>query len=132
MSSSVVIAAAPAAVLPRVVFLMKDSTVQLIRKLKDSTNQYLWQPGMQAGAPNMLYGFPVFTSQDMPAATTGLKSVVFGQLSSYKVREVGAIRLRRFDELYGETDQTGFIAFHEADGGLLDAGGNPVKHLIQA
>lgn len=113
-------------------WLMKDSTVQLVRKLKDSTNQYLWQPGMQSGAPNVLYGFPVYTSQDMPAATTGLKSVVFGQLSAYKVREVGAIRLRRFDELYGETDETGFIAFHEADGGLLDAGGNPVKHLIQA
>lgn len=113
-------------------WLMKDSTIALIRKLKDSTNQYLWQPGMVAGAPATLFGFPVYVSQDMPASATGLKSVLFGQLSSYKVREVGAIRLRRFDELYGETDQTGFIAFHEADGGLLDAGGNPVKHLIQA
>lgn len=113
-------------------FLMKDSTVLLLRKKKGGDGQYIWQAGMQAGAPSTLHGYPVITCQDMPAATAGLKSVVFGQLSAYKVREVGAIRLRRFDELYGETDQTGFIAFHEADGGLLDAGGHPVKHLIQA
>lgn len=113
-------------------WVMKDSTAALIRKLKDSTNQYLWQPGLVAGKPDQLFGFPVVISEDMPAATTGLKSVLFGRLSAYKVREVGAIRLRRLDELYAETDQTGFIAFHEADGGLLNPGDDPIKHLIQA
>lgn len=113
-------------------FLMKDATVLKLRKLKDADGQYIWRRGMEAGAPDMLHGYPLLTSQEMPASTTGLKAVVFGMLSAYKVREVGAIRLRRFDELYGETDQTGFIAFHEADGGLLDAGGHPVKHLLMA
>jgi len=113
-------------------FVMKDSTVLKLRKKKGGDGQYIWQAGLQAGQPSTLHGYPVVTCEDMPAATAGLKSVVFGDLSHYKVREVGAIRLRRFDELYGETDETGFIAFHEADAGLLDAGGHPVRHLIQA
>ncbi len=113
-------------------FLMSDATALKLRKLKDADGQYIWRMGMEAGAPDTLFGYPVHICQEMPAATSGLKSVVFGQLTSYKVREVGAIRLYRLSELYRRYDQDGFIAFHEVDGGLLDAGTHPVKHLIQA
>ncbi len=113
-------------------FVMKDSAVLHLRKKKDGDGQYIWRAGLEAGQPDTLFGYPVVTSQEMPAIATGVKAVVFGSLKAYKVREVGAIRLRRFAELYGETDQEGFVAFHEADGGLLDAGTHPVKHLLMA
>lgn len=113
-------------------WMLKDSTIQLIRKLKDGDSQYVWQPGLQAGVPDRLLGHAVTVNQDMPAATTGLKSVLFGDFSKYKVREVGSIRLLTSSERYLENDQTAFVAFMRWDGDLLNAGTNPVKHLIQA
>lgn len=112
-------------------FVMKDSTLLLLRKKKGTDGQYIWQPGWQAGAPDMLHGFPVTTCQEMPAATAGLRSVVFGLLSAYKIRQVGAVRLRRLEELFANTDQVGFIALASVDADLLDAGTHPVKALVQ-
>lgn len=113
-------------------FVMADASVLHFRKKKDSAGQYIWQPGLVAGAPDTLFNYPIYTCDDMPAIATGNKSIVFGQLKAYKVREVGSIRLYRLGELYRANDQDGFVAFHECDGGLLDAGQHPVKHLIQA
>lgn len=113
-------------------FLMHDQTVLHFRKKKDSQNQYIWQPGLIAGAPDTLFTYPVQTCQEIAQIAASAKAVVFGDIGAYKVREVGAIRIRRFAELYGETDQEGFVAFHEADGGLLNPGDDPVKHLVMA
>ena len=49
------------------VFLMNDSSVKALRKLKDSNGQYLWQPSLTAGTPDTLLGRPVYTSAYMPA-----------------------------------------------------------------
>lgn len=117
---------------PGVGFLLNDSTVLHLRKKKDGNGQYLWQPGMQAGVPDRLIGYPVIISQEMASVATGNKSILFGQLSKYKVRQVNSIRLYRLVERHRENDQDAFIAFLRADGNLLDAGTAPVKHLIQA
>lgn len=114
-------------------FMLHDSIVAIIRKLKDSTNQYLWQPGMQAGVPDRLLGHPVVVNQSMASSlSASTKAILFGDLSKYKVREVGSIRLRRLVERYADTDREAFIAFWRGDGDLLNAGTNPVKHLITA
>ncbi len=44
------------------VWLLNDSTVKLVRKLKDGQGQYLWQPSMLANTPDTLLGRPVYTS----------------------------------------------------------------------
>jgi len=111
-------------------FLMADATVKLVRKLKDGNSQYLWQPGMQAGQPDMLLGRPLVTSVAMPAATTGLKSVVFGDLSGYTVADRQGTVLQRLNELYAANGQVGFRAYRRMDGDTVDATG--IKHLIQA
>ena len=67
------------------VWMVNDSTLKMIRKLKDGDNQYLWQTGLVAGAPDTLLGRPIYSSTAMPAATAGLKSVVFGDLSGYTI-----------------------------------------------
>lgn len=117
---------------PGVGFMLNDATVLHLRKKKDGNGQYLWQPGMQAGVPDRLIGYPVIISQEMSSIATGVKSILFGQLSKYKVRQVNSIRLYRLVERHRESDQDAFIAFLRADGNLLDAGTAPVKHLIQA
>lgn len=115
---------------PRSVFIMRDSTLAAIRKLKDTTNQYLWQPGLQAGQPDRLLGKPVYTDPDMPALATGVKSIVFGDISAYWIREVGGPLVKRLEELYAASGQVGFRVDRRLDGDLVDTAA--VKTLAQA
>ena len=114
----------------RASWVFKDSTIKLVRKLADTTNQYLWQPGLQAGAPDTLLGKPVYADPDMPAATTGLVSVLFGDFSYYWIRDAGNIAFQRLNELYAANGQIGFRAYHRTDGKLLNTAA--VKKLTQA
>ena len=109
---------------------MADATAKLIRKLKDSNGVYMWQPGLQAGDPDMLLGKPVIASTAMPAATTGLKSVVFGDMSCYTVADRQGAILQRLNEIYAPNGQVGFRMVKRMDGKVVDAAG--IKHLIQA
>lgn len=114
-------------------FMMHDNIMLAIRKLKDTANQYLWQPSNQMGVPDRLLGYPIFVNQNMQSSiATGTKTILFGDFSKFKIRDVGTVRLRRLDERFAELDQVAFIAFARMDSKLLNAGGNPVKHLIQA
>ena len=56
---------------PNAKFGCNQNTQFAIRKLKDTTNQYLWEPSMQAGQPARLVGYELFTYEDMGDPTTG-------------------------------------------------------------
>ena len=71
----------------RAVFLMHDSTIKAIRKLKDGNGQYLWQPGMKDGAPDMLLGYRLVTSTHMPVIAAAAKPILFGDLTSYWIAD---------------------------------------------
>jgi len=101
-------------------WLLKDSTVKVIRKLKDADNQYIWQPGLQLGEPDVLLGRPVRVDPDMAAVGTTAVSVLFGDFSYYWIRDVDGIAFQRLNELYAENGQVGFRAFHRTDGELLN------------
>jgi HK97 family phage major capsid protein len=104
-----------------------------IRKLKDTTNNYLWQPSVQAGQPDLLLNRGVTYNSFMQSTlATATKTVFYGDFSKYKVREVRKVRLVRLDERYAELDQVAFDALQRVDGKLLDTGTAPVKHLLQA
>jgi HK97 family phage major capsid protein len=104
-------------------FMMSDTALASIRKLKATTNEYLWQPSMQAGVPDTLFGYPVEVNQDMPAMTTGLKPIAFGDFfAGYIVREVRGIQVLRLDERYADYLQVGFFGFARYDGQTRDAG----------
>ena len=112
-------------------FMAHDTIWAEVRKLKDTTNQYLWQPGLQLGQPDRLLGFPTVMNQDMITTTTANdRYMLFGDISKYIIRDVASgLRLKVFRELYGASDQIGVSALIRIDGDLLDAGTNPVKHL---
>lgn len=114
-------------------FMLHDATLLALRLLKTGDGQYLWQSGMSAGVPDRLEGYPIIVNQDMASSVAAsAKTILFGQLSKYKVREVRGIRLYRLEERYRDSDQDGFVAFLRQDGNLLDAGVAPVKYLQQA
>lgn len=113
------------------VWVIKDSSVKAIRKLKETTGQYLWQPGLAAGQPDTLLGAPVVVDPNMPAMTTGLKSIAFGDFSKMVVRFAGNVRFERSDDYAFNSDLVTFRAILRAGCDLVDRTG-AVRHLIQA
>jgi len=78
-------------------FLMNRTTVQAVRLLKEATtNQYLWQPGLAAGAPDTLMGVPVMMAADMPTAATNSLSVAVGDFKrAYQIVDRKGITILR-------------------------------------
>lgn len=114
-------------------YMFHDNILKALRKLKDGNGAYLWQAGANTGAPDTLNQYPYQINQDMASSIASTNvTMLFGQLSKYKIRQVNAIRMYRLEERYRDNDQDGFIAFIEGDGNLLDAGDTPVKKLTQA
>ena len=70
-------------------FVTSDSTLAAIRKLKND-NGYLWQPALSAGEPDRLLGYPVYTSQFVPAIAAGQPVIAFGDMSYYNIGDRGA------------------------------------------
>ena len=105
-------------------WLMKDATMANVRKLKDTTNQYLWQPSLVLGAPDMLLGKPVYTDPNVAAVGLSAKSVLFGDLSAYIVRTAGGVRFESSTEYAFNTDLVTFRAVVRGDGILADQTGS--------
>lgn len=102
------------------VWLLNDSTVKLIRKLKlVATGDYLWQPGLVAGQPDRILGRPVVVCAAMPALAAGAAAIAFGDFSYYWIADREGRRIRRLNELYATTGQVGFMASERVDGKLI-------------
>lgn len=101
------------------VFLMNDSTVKSIRKLKDGNGQYIWQPSITAQQPDTILNRPVKTSAYVPAIGSGAKIIAFGDLSYYWVADRQGRSFQRLNELYAATGQIGFKAAQRVDGKLI-------------
>ncbi len=111
------------------VFIMNDSTIKAIRKLKNGNGDYLWQPSLTAGQPDTLLNRPVYTSSYMPAIAAGNKTILFGDLGYYWVADRQGRSFKRLNELYAATGQVGFLASQRVDGKLVLA--EAVKVLVQ-
>lgn len=113
-------------------FMMNDSSIKVVRKLKDGQNLPLWQTSVQAGEPDMLLGYPVIPNNDVATMAANAKSILFGDFRKYKIRRVRGGSLVRLNERYADALQVGFFLFGRADGNLIDAGTNPVKYYANS
>lgn len=104
-------------------WLMKDSSMASVRKLKDGANQYLWSPSTAPGAIDTILGKPVYTDPNIAATAINAKSVLFGDFSAYFVRVVNGVRFERSDEYAFNADLATFRAVIRADGILVDQTG---------
>ena len=111
------------------VWVLNDSTIKAIRKLKDNNGQYLWQPSLTAGAPDMILGRPIKTSAYMPAIAAGAKTIAFGDFSYYWIADRQGRSFKRLNELFAATGQVGFLASQRVDGKMILA--EAVKVLEQ-
>jgi HK97 family phage major capsid protein len=100
---------------------MRSSTLAVVRKLKDTNGQYLWQPALQANAPDQLLGYPVLENPDVAAIGTAAKSVLFGNFASaYYVRQVRGIDVARDDSVGFVNDLITFRVTWRGDGNVVD------------
>ncbi|BBO85908.1 hypothetical protein DSCO28_64740 [Desulfosarcina ovata subsp. sediminis] len=97
-------------------WIFSREAIRMIRKLKDANDQYLWQRGL-AGAPNTILERPYNVSEYCPNTfTTGQYVGLFGDFRFYWIATGLAAQVQRLNELYAETNQTGFIGRLEVDG----------------
>lgn len=101
------------------VFILNDSTIKVLRKLKDNNGQYLWQPSLVSGTPDTLLGKAVKTSTYMPATVAGAKSIAFGDFKHYWIADRQGRSFKRLNELYAATGQVGFLGSQRVDGRLI-------------
>lgn len=121
--------------LGRCKYMMADSSVKVVRKLKDSTGRPIWTPsydgGIVKGTPDMLNGYPLAVNNAMAAMAANAKSVLFGDFWFYKIRDVLMdMALFRFtDSAYAKKGQVGFLLWMRSGGTYTDVGG-AVKHYV--
>lgn len=62
-------------------WLMNDTSLAVVRKLKDTDGRYYWEPSYQAGAPSTLFGYPVSTDDNMPDIAANAYAIAFGDFA---------------------------------------------------
>lgn len=116
---------------PSCALVMHDSVWLYVRKLVDSNGQPLFQESFRVPGEIRVHGFPVVISNSLNnAITTGLKTMVFGDLKKFTIRDVANIRIQRLDELYAANGAVGFQAWARTDSKIVASGA--IKHLVQA
>lgn len=105
----------------RASWLINDASIKLVAKLKDSTNQYIWQPGLVAGQPDRLLGQPVYAVPDVAVAAANALTIGYGDVgAAYLIRDVEGTSAQALNELYAATGQVGYRVHKRTDGDLVD------------
>lgn len=106
--------------LPNAQFVMRRAVRTSARKLKESTtNRYLWEPGMQVGAPERLMGYPARVDEYMPTLATGSLSLAFGDFrQAYTI--VDRIGIRTLRDPYTAKPYVVFYSTKRTGGGAAN------------
>jgi HK97 family phage major capsid protein len=112
-------------------WIMRNASLGAVRKLKDSQNRYLFDTNapLGSGASGTLLGRPVYADPNVAATAINAKSVIFGDLSAYWVRQAGSLRWERSDDFAFSSDLVSFRALARLDGTLVDTTG-AVRHFV--
>lgn len=100
-------------------FIVNDQTLAVLRKLKDGNGAYLWQPSLQAGEPDSLFGYPIYTSAFVPVIAAGKPVMAFGDFSYYNIGDRGVRSFAELKELFAGNGMVGFVAKERVDGKLV-------------
>lgn len=103
----------------RATWILNDSTVKALRKIKDNNGNYIWQPAVTAGQPDMILNRPYKTSIYAPELAAGNVALLFGDFSYYWIAERQGRSFKRLSELYAANGQIGFLASERIDGKLI-------------
>jgi HK97 family phage major capsid protein len=100
-------------------FVMNRKVQAAVRKFKDSTGHYLWQPPALAGGRASLMTFPVVEAEDMPDIGSGALSVAFGDFRrGYLIVDRQGVRVLR--DPYSAKPYVLFYTTKRVGGGVQD------------
>lgn len=117
-----------ARMLPGAGYMMNGKSIGAVRKLKDTAGNYVFAPRLNENTPDTLLGFPLYENPAMADAGTAAKSVIFGHLPSYYVRQVGGIRVDSSSDFAFSTDLVTLRTILRVDGNLPQV--SHVNHFI--
>jgi HK97 family phage major capsid protein len=106
--------------LQNAVFVTRREVIAKIRKFKESTtNAYMWQPGLQAGQPDRLLGYPIVMAQDVATLATGSLSLAFGDFrEGYTI--VDRIGMRTLRDPFTDKPYIKFYTTRRVGGGVTN------------
>lgn len=100
-------------------WLTRRTVITEMRKFKDGNGQYLWQPSLQQGTPEVFSGYPITRAEDMPALATGSLSLAFGDFAAaYQIVDRQGIRVLR--DPFTSKPYIKFYTTKRTGGGMLD------------
>lgn len=100
-------------------FVMNRATQSVVRKMKDSDDNYLWQPALQPGQAPTLMGFPIAEAEDMPDIATDATAIAFGDFRrGYLIVDRVGIRVLR--DPYSSKPYVLFYTTKRVGGGVQD------------
>lgn len=104
-------------------WLMPTAVIDRLRRVKDSTGQPIWTPGL-GGTPAQLLGYSVIEAEDMPAIAANSLSIAFGDMRrAYVIAD--RVESSLIVDPYTTKGQTTFYVSKRVGGALLDS--NAVK-----
>ena len=103
----------------KAMWVLNEQTVKALRKIKDNTGNFIWQPSVSAGLPDTILNRPYVTSVYAPTIAAGAKAIAFGDYSYYWVADRQGRSLKRLNELFAMNGQVGFLASQRVDGKLI-------------
>ena len=121
--------------MPSVGFMFHDSTLKILKKLKDGNGRPLWLPSTESALdsetdPATFLGYRYTINQDVAVMAANAKSILFGAFEKYLIRDVMAFQVLRFtDSVYAKNGQVGFMAWSRVDGNLIDATNQSIKYF---
>jgi len=99
-------------------FLMNDSTCQVIRKFKDGDGNYIWQPGLKEGAPDILLGKPVEYDDNLDDIGAGKYPIFYGNFKrAYLI--IDRIGTRVLRDPYSAKPYVAFYTTKRVGGGIV-------------
>jgi HK97 family phage major capsid protein len=102
------------------VWVMNSNTLSIIRKFKDSSGAFIWQPALAADQPATLLGYPVVEADAMPDLAGNSLSIAFGQFASgYTIAERGETSVLR--DPYSNKPFVHFYATRRVGGAVVNS-----------
>lgn len=103
-------------------WVANDTTIGVIRKLKGSDNNYLWQLGIREGEPDRLLGKPIESDPFVATIASTAKVLGFGDIfRAYAIRDAGTLSVKYLQERYADVGQVAWRVQLRTDGDTKDA-----------
>lgn len=102
------------------VFLMHDSTLRELFKLRTGEGQYIWYENPKKNIPLAIFSHRVITCPSMPTIDSGKPPILFGDFKHFVIGDRKHRRIKRLNEVHAQQGQVAYIMSQRVDAKLLD------------